>query len=220
MRRIDAAERDLILIGVALISECLTSQDVPEIVDRVVGNGPRVSTDKTSRVAPCISWRSIRELRSAASHVLLVIETKVRDMACILRQVHVKTCYVGGKLNGKRRVELESTRVNTVANPEVVRGIPGGCIRQDSYRDRIYIHERITRRRIRTVVEACSQIVELSSGERNRERCSIWSTRGKPQQSLSQTRQWDQPVDRSLPRIATAFIVVKEEETILNLSLI
>src|SRR6476469_9466312 len=120
MRGKDTAERDLIVTGVALVRECLTSKTIPEIVDLVVGNRPRVSTDKTNRVAPGLGWRSIRELRSAASHVLLVIETQVGDMACILRQVHVKTRYVGRKLNRKRRVELESASVNPITNPEVV----------------------------------------------------------------------------------------------------
>ena len=71
-------------------------------------------------MAPGVCCRSIRELRGAASHVLLIITADITQMASVLGDVEIQACHVRLELDGQWRVELESACVHTVADTEVI----------------------------------------------------------------------------------------------------
>src|SRR5215204_3683163 len=83
MRCEHATERDGVFSGVALVCKRLTREAVPEIVDPVVRDGPRVTGHETQWMAPGVCWGRVGKLWFAASYILLVVGTEVAKVASV-----------------------------------------------------------------------------------------------------------------------------------------
>ena len=85
---------------VALVRERFASEAVPEIVDLGIRDGPGMSRNETQWMAPRVCWWSVRKLRRAASHILLVVSADVTEVASVLVMLKSRRATCAESLTG------------------------------------------------------------------------------------------------------------------------
>src|ERR1044071_7667785 len=111
-RREDEPEEDIVLARIALTAESLAGQPVTEVVDKRVGNRPRMAGRKACRVRPEIGSRCIWKSGNSPDHILLVVAAKGENV--FLAQIVIELDSVRVPPQWSRSIETESARVQSV----------------------------------------------------------------------------------------------------------